>query len=129
MSRLVGRSLVLVASIVYAAVAAAPAAGQSQQGESHATISGVAAQLGIKAQGPDGDDMRIGTSFTAVLEQPEKLAELGIAGMHAGARVTVARVAPDKVRVEADELDPVSHSAAVNLRLGANGELSKIPKS
>lgn len=130
MSRMVGRTLVLVASILVAGALAVPAGAQTaQQGSIQATVSGIAAQLGVKPQGPDGDDFHLGSSFTAVLEQPEKLAEVGITGMHTGARVTVARVAPDKVRVEADEMEPVSHSAAVSLRLGANGELSKLPKS
>lgn len=131
MTRMVGGTLALFASILFAGAAASPARAQeaSQQGASHPTISGVAAQLGAKAQSPGSDDLQIGASFTAILDDPAKLAVLGIDGMHAGARVTVARVAPDRVRVEADELEPVSHSAAVNLRLGAKGELSKIPKS
>ena len=43
--------------------------------------------------------------------------------MHAGARVTVGRVAPDKIRVEADEMEPVPASTAATLKLDAKGLL------
>lgn len=130
MSRSVGRTLVFVASLACAGAFATPVRAQAVQQEAiQASVAGIAAQLGIKPQGPEADDLRLGSSFTAMLEQPEKLADVGITGMHAGARVTVARVAPDKVRVEADEMEPVSRSAAVTLRLAASGALSKLPKS
>ena len=130
MSRMVGRTLALVVSIVCAGAFVTPVRAQSvEQGTIQASVTSIAAQLGVKPQGPEADDLRLGSSFTAMLEEPAKLAEVGIAGMHSGARVTVARVAPDKVRVEADEMEPVSRNAAVTLRLGANGELSKLPKS
>lgn len=131
MPRMVGRTLALFASILVAGAVLSPARAQepSQQGGIHPSISGVAAQLGAKAQSPGTDDLQIGASFTAILDEPGKLAELGIDGMHSGARVTVARVAPDRVRVEVDEMEPVSHSAAITLRLGSRGELSKVPKS
>jgi len=83
----------------------------------------IAEQLGAKLQPRDDDEMHVGASFTAVLETPEKLAELGLKGMHAGARVTVARVAPDKMRVEADEMTPVAANAAATLKIDAKGAL------
>lgn len=131
MTRMVGRTLVLFASILCAGALTAPLHAQDAalQGASETTISNVSAQLGIKLQSPQSDELRLGVSFTAVLEQPDKIAELGITGMHSGARVTVTRVAADKVRVEADEMEPVSHSATIDLHLGPKGELSKLPKS
>jgi hypothetical protein len=87
----------------------------------------LAEQLGAKLQPRDDDELRLGMSFTAVLESPEKLAELGLKGMHAGARVTVARVAPDKIRVEADEMTPVQASAAATLKVDATGKLLVAP--
>ncbi len=89
------------------------------------TIAGIASQLGVRAQPTEIEELQTGTSFTAILENPDKLAAFGIKGMHAGARVTIARVAPDKVRVEADEVDPVSHSGSANVKLSAKGELMK----
>src|SRR5438105_7674290 len=96
-----------------------------QQSVAPTTVSAksIAEQLGARLQPRDDDELRIGMSFTAVLESPEKLAELGLKGMHAGARVTVARVAPDKVRVEADEMTPVQASAAATLKIDAKGAL------
>jgi hypothetical protein len=83
----------------------------------------IAEQLGAKLQ-PRSDDVQlVGTSFTAMLEQPEKLAALGLKTMHAGARVTVARVAPDKVRVEADEMDPAPATTTATLKLDPKGLL------
>ena len=96
-----------------------------QQSAAPAMVSAkaIAEQLGARLQPRDDDELRIGMSFTAVLESPEKLAELGVKGMHAGARVTVARVAPDKIRVEADEMTPVQNAAAATLKVDAAGKL------
>jgi len=101
-----------------------------QQSAAPTTVSAkaIAEQLGAKLQPRDDDELRIGMSFTAVLESPEKLAELGLKGMHAGARVTVARVAPDKIRVEADEMTPVQNSAAAAFKIDAKGALVAPPK-
>jgi hypothetical protein len=101
-----------------------------QQGAAPTTVSAkaIAEQLGAKLQPRDDDELRVGMSFTAVLESPEKLTEFGVKGMHAGARVTVARVAPDKIRVEADEMTPVSQSGSASLKIDAKGALVVAPK-
>ena len=113
--------------------AASPVAAQQdpkQQSAGPTTVSAkaIAEQLGAKLQPRDDDELRIGMSFTAVLESPEKLAELGLKAMHAGARVTVARVAPDKIRVEADEMTPVQASASGTFKVDAKGGLVAPPK-
>ena len=107
-------------------IAAAPLYGQQdtkQQSAAPTMVSAkaIAEQLGAKLQPREDDELRIGMSFTAVLEAPDKLAELGIKGMHAGARVTVARIAPDKIRVEADEMTPVEASGKATLKLDEKG--------
>jgi hypothetical protein len=101
-----------------------------QQSAAPTTVSAktIAEQLGAKLQPRDDDELRIGMSFTAMLESPEKLAELGLKGMHSGARVSVARVAPDKIRVEADEMTPVQASAAATFKVDARGALVAPPK-
>jgi hypothetical protein len=114
-------------------VAASPLVAQQdpkQQSAAPTTVSAkaIAEQLGAKLQPRDDDELRIGMSFTAVLESPEKLTEFGLKGMHAGARVTVARVAPDKIRVEADEMTPVQASAAGTFKVDAKGALVAPPK-
>jgi hypothetical protein len=122
------RALTLVACLT---ISAAPRVGAQQdpkqQSAAPATVSAkaIAEQLGAKLQPRDDDELRIGMSFTAVLESPEKLTEIGVKGMHAGARVTVARVAPDKIRVEADEMTPVQNSAAATFKVDAAGKLIK----
>ena len=83
----------------------------------------IAEQLGAKLQPRADDELHVGTSFTAMLEQPEKFIALGLKPMHAGARVTVARIAPDKVKIEADEMDPSPTSTSGTLKLDSKGAL------
>lgn len=109
-------------------IIAAPRARAQQDGKQQGVPASVSAraiaeQVGAKLQPRDDDELRLGSSFTAVLQEPDKLAELGLKGMHAGARVTIARVAPDKVRVEADEMTPAPNSVAATLKLDAKGAL------
>lgn len=94
-----------------------------QQGEIHASAKALIAQLGVKMPPRDDDEFGLGVSISGTLESPEKLARFGITGVHQGARVTIMRIAPDKVRVEADELDPTPARAAATLRLSASGTL------
>lgn len=91
------------------------------------TLSGVAAQLGAKVVARDGDELPVGGSFSGTLADPAKLVALGVAGMHEGARVTVMRVAPDKLRIEVDELDPVPLTKKATLKIDATGKLAPIP--
>lgn len=83
----------------------------------------IAEQLGAKLQPRADDELHVGASFTAMLEQPEKFSALGLKPMHAGARVTVARIAPDKVKVEADEIDPSPINSSATLKLDSKGAL------
>jgi hypothetical protein len=83
----------------------------------------IAEQLGAKLQPRADDELNIGASFTAMLEQPDKFTALGLKPMHAGARVTVARIAPDKVKIEADEMDPTPANSSATLKLDAKGLL------
>jgi hypothetical protein len=43
--------------------------------------------------------------------------------------VTVARIAPDRVHIEADELLPVRHTEVVRVRIDADGRLIKPAKT
>lgn len=88
----------------------------------------LADKLGIKPSPNAPDDIEIGRSVTASLASPEKIAQYGIKGMHEGARVTVTRTAPDRLRVEADEMEPVSSRAAVTLRVGTDGSMTQVPE-
>jgi len=84
----------------------------------------LAEQLGARLQPRPDDELNVGQSFTAMLEKPDKFTELGLKTMHAGARVTVARIAPDKVKVEADEMDPTPANTSATLKLDAKGLLT-----
>ena len=96
---------------------------QSAAAPTTVSAKAIAEQLGARLQPRDDDELRVGMSITAVLESPEKLAEFGVKGMHAGARITVGRSAPDKVRIEADEMMPVAASGSATLKLDASGKL------
>jgi hypothetical protein len=100
-----------------------------QQGEpAFVSAKAIAEQLGARLQPRPDDELHVGASFTAMLEQPDKLVALGMKAMHAGARVSVARVAPDKVRVEADEMDPSPSSTSATLKLDSKGALVVVVK-
>lgn len=126
MTRMLSRSrtLALAACLTLLSLPALRAQDAKQQGApAYVSAKALAEQLGARLQPRDDDELRLGLSFTGVLESPERLTALGLKEMHAGARVTVGRVAPDKVRVEVDEMEPVAASTAATFKLDAKGLL------
>lgn len=124
MTRLLSRLASLTVALCLTTITAATLHGQDTKQQSapiSVSAKALADQLGAKLQPRFDDELNIGASFTAMLEQPDKLTALGLKPMHAGARVTVARIAPDKVRVEADEMDPAPANASATLKLDAKG--------
>ena len=101
---------------------------KQQAGPTMVSAKAIAEQLGARLQPRDDDELHVGTSFTAVLDNPAKLVLLGLKEMHPGARVTVGRVAPDKIHVEVDEMDPTPTSTAATLKVDANGKLMAAAK-
>lgn len=91
-------------------------------------VESVADKLGSKLVPNGPRELELGHSATTMLTQPQKLASYGIKGMHEGARVTITCVGPNRVRVEADEMEPVSQRGAVTLRVGADGALTPVPE-
>lgn len=91
------------------------------------TIGRIAGQLGVHVAAYPDEDFTLGRSFTGTLQEPSKLAALGIPGMSVGARVVAARIAIDKVVVEADQLDPPKRTSA-RLSLDGAGKLARPPK-
>lgn len=134
MSRMLSRSRALALAASLAIITAPRLAAQEnaarQQGAPTAvSAKALAEQLGARLQPRDDDELRLGASVTAVLSDPEKLAAFGLKGMHSGARVIIARIAPDKVRVEADEMDPTPANASSTLKLDTKGALVAAGKS
>lgn len=120
-----GRTLALFcAALVVAAGNRATAQQPTQQAGAHLTSGSVADQLGVTIRDDSrSEELSLGASITGTLDDAQKLALFGIRGMHKGARVAIMRVAPDRVRVEADELDPAPNRGAATLRMDSRGKL------
>jgi hypothetical protein len=86
------------------------------------TIANVAAQLGVKIIERGTEEFALGVQFSGSLEDTLKLPQFGLKGFHVGSRVTVARIAQDRVHIEADELDP-PRSVYVRVRIDATGKV------
>ena len=93
----------------------------------YVTVGKVASQLGIGITMGANDEFAVGVQFTGSLEDPMKLAQFGVV-MRKGARVLAARVGPDRVLVDADELDPPRRATA-KLQLTEDGTLVVAPKA
>ena len=102
----------------------AQSAPDAKQPSAQITMDDIATQLGTKLSMRQHEEFGLGTNITGTLTDPAKLAKLGISGMHEGARVSVMRVALDKVRVEVDEMEPVAITKKATLKLDAKGQLS-----
>ena len=116
-----GRAHTVLLALVCLAMAspyAAPAAAQ--------TSASVARQLGATMSPSQPEEFTVGTSITCTLVDPAKLAALGVEGMHAGARVTAARTAGERVHVEVDELDPAPLTKRLTLKIDPQGRLTRI---
>lgn len=122
---------VVLFSLCIAAIAASPAATRAQsqqQGTVEISVKTTIDKLGLKPSGNLPDDFDLGRSITVSLADPAKAAKYGIVGMHEGARVTVTRVAPDRIRVEADEMEPLPAKSTVTLRVAADGSMTQAPE-
>ena len=86
------------------------------------TIGHVAAQLGVKIIDRATEEFALGVQFSGSLADTLKLPQFGLKGFHLGSRVTVARIAQDRVHIEADELDP-PRSVYVRVRIDATGKI------
>jgi hypothetical protein len=107
------------------ATLATPALAQNvRQQSSQLTRNEVAEQLGAKVTSNQNEELGIGSSLTGTLVDPAKLVKFGISGMHEGARVSVMRVAPDKLRVEVDEMEPTPQTKKATIRIDDKGRLA-----
>jgi len=95
-----------------------------RQQSSQVTRGDVADQLGAKVTSSQNEELAVGSSLTGTLVDPAKLTKFGISGMHEGARVSVMRVAPDKLRVEVNELEPTPQTKKATLKIDDKGRLA-----
>jgi hypothetical protein len=114
---------VTCAALAFAKPAVTVAQNVRQQ-SSQITRGDLAEQLGAKMTSSQNEELGVGSSLTATLVEPAKLAKLGISGMHEGARVSVMRVAPDKLRVEVDEMEPTPLTKKATLKIDEKGRLA-----
>ena len=121
------RRLMLLAACAVAIGVPRQTFAQSGLGEPEVQVGDVLKQLGAKPATTNyPSELELGRTITASLVSPDKLADHGIKGMHEGARVTVTRISPDRIRVEADEMEPVSAKGAVTLRVSTDGSLTQV---
>ena len=119
------RSRILVACFLWAAL---PSLSRAQQPSvDPVPVGNVADKLGVKTMVNAPRELELGRSVTATLADPKKLVAYGIKNMHEGARVTITCVGPNRVRVEADEMEPVEQRATVTLKVSEDGSLTPLP--
>jgi hypothetical protein len=118
-----------VLSIACVMCAVLPALSVAQQGDKPTIrVDALAEKLGVKAMPNGARELEAGQSATMMLADPGKLAPYGIRGMHEGARVTITCVGPNRLRVEADEMEPTPRSATVTLRVQEDGSIVQAPE-
>jgi hypothetical protein len=96
--------------------------------QSEVAVKTITDALGLKpAAASAPSTLELGATITFSLTDPAKLAKHTIRGLHEGARVTVTRVAPDRVRVEADEMEPMPVTGKVTLKVNGDGTFTPVP--
>jgi hypothetical protein len=106
-----------------------PVVGMAQRGNvPPIRVDVVMEKLGVKGMPNTARELELGQSATTTLSEPTKISSVGVAGMHEGARVTITCVGPNRLRVEADEMEPVSRSVAVTLQVAEDGSLKVAPE-
>jgi hypothetical protein len=127
-TRKFGRLAVCIGALICAPSPAAAQTGQTSNGDvtqqSMPAMRTIADQLGTKLNPQQREELALGVTLNGTLQEPEKLEKLGINGVHRGARVTAMRIAPLKVIVEVDEIEPAPLSRKTTLRINEQGRLS-----
>jgi len=86
-------------------------------------VATVSDKLGLKMNPSAPRELDPGNSVTTMLAEPKKLDSF-IKGMHEGARVTISCVGTGRIRVEAEEMEPVEQRTTVTLHVGQDGSLT-----
>lgn len=127
-TRKFGLGAVCIGAFFWAPALAGAQSGQTSNGDvtlqSMVQMRTVADQLGTKLNPQQREELALGVTLNGTLQEPEKLERLGINGVHKGARVTAMRIAPQKVIVEVDEIEPAPLTRKATLRINDQGRLS-----
>ena len=125
------RGFMFLAALALAAPIPRPTRAQvtpAGSATSAVSVRKITEALGLKpAAATAPEELDLGVTLTFSLADPAKLAKYTIRGLHEGARVTVTRVTPDRIRVEADEMEPTPVSGKVTLKTNADGTLTVVP--
>jgi hypothetical protein len=119
------RSVLLAACALSAML---PARSVAQLAGAAVRVDALSEKLGVKGLPNGARELEPGQSATMMLTEPKKLEPYGIKGMHEGARVTLTCVGPNRLRVEADEMEPEARSVVVTLRVQDDGSLVQAPE-
>ncbi|HEX8848112.1 MAG TPA: hypothetical protein VF761_01135 [Gemmatimonadaceae bacterium] len=110
--------------LTFAAMLAVGAPGRSAVAQrAEIDVTHFTRELGLVVEEARRAHLMVGDAVTGSAAEPALLRRLGITGMHRGARVVIARVAPDHVMVEVDELLPSPQRASVRLAIDSTGKL------
>ena len=110
--------------VAWAAMAIVPALVAAQGvGAPTIPVGSVSAKLGVKTTQSAPIELEPGHSVTTTLSDPKKL-DPYIKGMHEGARVTISCVGPGRIRVEAEEMEPVEQHTTVTLHVADDGAIT-----
>jgi hypothetical protein len=127
-TRKLGLGAVCIGALIWTPALAGAQAAQTSNGDvtlqSMVQMRSVAEQLGTKLNPEQREELALGVTLNGTLQEPEKLEKFGITGVHKGARVTAMRVAPQKVVVEVDEIEPTPLTRKAMLRITEQGRLS-----
>ncbi len=108
--------------------AAAPHGVRAQQPDAlPVPVLAMAEKLGVTPAPTTPRELELGGSATGMVTDPQKLAPYGIKRVHEGARVTFTCVGPSRVRVEADEIEPVAVREVVTLKIEGDGSMTRVP--
>jgi hypothetical protein len=125
-ARRVRLAAVCIGALVWAPpfLGAQSATPQVMQQSMSLQMRSVAQQLGAKLNPDHREELSLGVTLNGTLQEPEKLQKFGISGVHKGARVTAMRVAPQKLIVEVDEIEPEPLVRKATLKVDEQGRLS-----
>jgi hypothetical protein len=108
------------------ASASAQATGEARQQSRQVSTAEIAAQIGAKLSPAAPAELLIGASASGSLADSAKVATFGASGLHPGARVTIMRIGPDRLRVEVDEMDPVPLTKKFTVKVDGEGRLTRV---